>query len=134
MRSCRVTTGKLVKRTGVSNRPRYAWLRSTRRSAQWISTTFVQSANLIAIVAVISNLHPRTECPNRGKLLDCEADSLRCGGEPAIVDTLKPSATTALRNEQLSWREVVELHIRHIVRSSSLFLCHSIVRLSRSAC
>jgi hypothetical protein len=72
---------------------------STRRSAQWIFSTFVQSANLIAIVA--ANLHPRTECPNRGKLLDCEADSFRCRGEPTIVDTLMPPATTALWNEQL---------------------------------
>src|SRR6516165_12666023 len=113
MRSCRVTTGKLVNRIGVSNRPRYAWLRSTLPSGQRISTTFVQSANLIAIVAVISNLHPRTECPNRGKLLDCEADSFRCGSEPAIVDRLAQSATSTLRNEQLGRRVVVELHISH---------------------
>jgi hypothetical protein len=88
-------------------------------SAQWISNTFVETANLIAVVTAISNLHPRTECPNRRKLLDCEADSFRRGVEPSIVDRMAPPA---LWNEQLCGCVVVDLHIRQIVRSSSLSL------------
>ena len=88
-------------------------------SAQWISITFVETANLIAVVTAISDLHPRTECPNRRKLLDCEADSFGCGVEPSIVDRMAPPA---LWNEQLCGCVVVDLHIRQIVRSSSLSL------------
>jgi hypothetical protein len=76
-------------------------LRSSRRSAKRIFVTFVQSANLVAVIALISDPHPGTEGPDGGKLFDCEADSLRCSGEPAIIDRLAPSFTPTLRNEQL---------------------------------
>ena len=78
---------------------------------------FVQPANLIAVVAVISNLHPRTECPNRGKLLDCEADSFSGGGEPTIVYRLAPSATPRFGMNN-SAGESYSNSMCHIVRSS----------------
>jgi hypothetical protein len=34
---------------------------------------------------LISDPHPRTERPDGGKLLDCEADGLRCSGEPTLL-------------------------------------------------
>jgi hypothetical protein len=37
-----------------------------------IFVTFVQAANLITVIALISDPHPRAEVPNGGKLLDRE--------------------------------------------------------------
>ena len=66
-------------------RPEICGLNLGRRSAQRISATFVQPANFFAVVALISDLHPRAEGPESGKFLNGEADGLGGCGEATIT-------------------------------------------------
>ena len=44
--------------------------------------------DVVTVEAFISNLHPRAERADGGKILDSEADSIRGSGEATIIERL----------------------------------------------
>jgi hypothetical protein len=55
---------------------------------QRIIAAFVQLMDVVTVEAFISNLHPRAERADGGKILDSEADSIRGSGEATIIERL----------------------------------------------
>jgi len=60
-----------------------------------IIATLIKPANLIALEAFISDVHPTSaKCSDGRKFLDREADSLRRSGEPTITCWRAPRTNT----------------------------------------
>jgi hypothetical protein len=76
---------------------------------QRIVAALVQKMHFIAAKPLITNLHPRAERSQGGKVLDCKTNCFGRGGEPAIAERLAAS-TFELWHKQLGWRGVVECH------------------------
>jgi hypothetical protein len=56
---------------------------------------------LVAIEALVSDLHPSAKCPDRGHLLDCKSDSLGSRGEATVMGRRAPPDTLVLWHKQL---------------------------------
>ena len=73
---------------------------------QWVIVALVKALNVVAIEALVTDLHPGTQRAHGWKFLDGEPDRLRCGRKAAIAQLSWP----ALAHEQLSGYAVVESH------------------------
>src|SRR5262245_56867539 len=73
---------------------------------QWEIVALVKALNVVAIEALVADLHPGAQRDGR-QLLDGEPDRLRCGRKAAIAQRLSWPAL-ALCNEQLGGNAVVE--------------------------
>src|SRR5262249_10276430 len=67
-------------------------------ASQRIAIPFVQAMDFIAVIAVVTDQHPRAERPHGGEFFDCEPNGLRCCGEATIAKPL-PRTTLALGGE-----------------------------------
>src|SRR5215472_2406363 len=76
---------------------------------QWEIVALVKALNVIAIEALVTDLHPGSQCAHGRKLLDGEQDRLRCRRKAAIAQRLSWAAL-ALCHEQLGGYVVVECH------------------------
>src|SRR5262252_273391 len=76
---------------------------------QWIIVALVKPLNVVAIEALVTDLHPGTQRAHGRKFLDGELDRLRCGRKAAIAQRLSRPAL-ALAHEQLGGYAVVECH------------------------
>ena len=65
---------------------------------QWIIVALVKPLNVVAIEALVTDLHPGTQRAHGRKFLDGEPDRLCCGRKAAIAQLLSP--TLALAHEQ----------------------------------
>jgi len=79
---------------------------------QWVIVALVKALNVVAIEALVTDLHKRA---HGWKLLDGEPDRLRCGRKAAIAQLSWPAL--ALAHEQLSGYAVVECHSLAVLRS-----------------
>src|SRR5215470_7237379 len=75
---------------------------------QWIIVALVKPLNVVAIEALVTDLHPGTQRAHGRKFLDGEPDRLCCGRKAAIAQLLSP--TLALAHEQFGGYAVVERH------------------------
>src|SRR5215467_1732962 len=75
---------------------------------QWIIVALVKPLNVVAIEALVTDLHPGTQRAHGRKFLDGEPDRLCCGRKAAIAQLLSP--TLALAHEQFGGYAVVECH------------------------
>src|SRR5262252_7383133 len=75
---------------------------------QWIIVALVKPLNVVAIEALVTDLHPGTQRAHGRKFLDGEPDRLGCGRKAAIAQLLSP--TLALAHEQFGGYAVVECH------------------------
>ena len=82
---------------------------------QWVIVALVEALNVVAIEALVTDLHPGTQRAHGWKLLDGEPDRLRCGRKAAIARLSWPAL--ALAHEQLSGYAVVECHSLAVLRS-----------------
>src|SRR5262249_26079007 len=80
-----------------------------RTPLQWEIVALVKALNVVAIEALVTDLHPGSQCAHGRKLLDGEQDRLRCGRKAAIAQRLSWPALT-LGHEQLGGYAVVECH------------------------
>src|SRR4029077_17804549 len=80
-----------------------------RAPPQRIVAAVVKALNLLAVEAIVADLHPGPERAHGGIFLDREADRLGRGGEAAIAERLA-CAALALGHEQLGRSAVVERH------------------------
>src|SRR5262249_3122348 len=76
---------------------------------QWVTVALVQALDVVAIEALVTDLHPGTQRAHGRKFLDSEPDRLRCGRKAAIAQRLSCPAL-ALAHEQLGGDAVVESH------------------------
>ena len=76
---------------------------------QWEIVALVKASNVVAIEALVTDLHSGSQCAHGRKFLDGEPDRLRCGRKAAIARRLLWPAL-ALGNEQLGGHAVVEYH------------------------
>src|SRR5262245_65471150 len=76
---------------------------------QWEIVALVKALNVVAIEALVTDLHPGSQCAHGRKLLDGEPDRLRRGRKAAIAQRLSRAAL-ALCHEQLGGYVVVECH------------------------
>src|SRR5262245_65573165 len=76
---------------------------------QWEIVALIKALNVVAIEALVTDLHPGPQCAHGRKLLDGEQDRLRCGRKAAIAQRLSWAAL-ALCHEQLGGYVVVECH------------------------
>src|SRR5262249_61534762 len=67
---------------------------------QWEIVAVVKALNVVAIEALVADLHPGAQRAYGRQLLDGKPDRLRCGRKAAIAQPLS-WATLALCNEQL---------------------------------
>ena len=51
---------------------------------QWVIVAFVKALNVVAIEALVTDLHPGAQRAHARKFLDGEPDRLRCGRKAAI--------------------------------------------------
>jgi len=51
---------------------------------QWVIVALVQALNVVAIEALVTDLHPGAQRAHARKFLDGEPDRLRCGRKAAI--------------------------------------------------
>ena len=73
------------------------WWQSIRPTPlQWVIVAFVKALNVVAIEALVTDLHPGTQRAHGRKFLDGEPDRLRCGRKAAIA--------------QLSWLALALAH------------------------
>ena len=75
---------------------------------QWVIVALVKPLNVVAIEALVTDLHPGTQRAHGRKFLDGEPDRLGCGRKAAIAQLLSP--TLALAHEQFGGYAVVERH------------------------
>src|SRR6516162_1450843 len=80
-----------------------------RTPLQWVIVALVKALDVVAIEALVTDLHPGTQRAHGRKLLDSEPDRLRCGRKAAIAQRLSCPAL-ALAHEQLGGYAVVECH------------------------
>src|SRR5262250_4033207 len=78
-----------------------------RTPLQWEIVAVVKALNVVAIEALVADLHPGAQRAYGRQLLDGKPDRLRCGHKAAIAQPLS-WATLALCNEQLGGNAVVE--------------------------
>src|SRR5262249_41638373 len=71
-----------------------------RTPLQWVIVALVQALDVVAIEALVTDLHPGTQRAHGRKFLDSEPDRLRCGRKAAIAQRLSCPAL-ALTHEQL---------------------------------
>jgi hypothetical protein len=76
---------------------------------QWVIVALVKALDVVAIEALVTDLHPGTQRAHGRKFLDSEPDRLRCGRKAAIAQRLSCPAL-ALAHEQLGGYAVVESH------------------------
>ena len=76
---------------------------------QWIIVALVKPLNVVAIEALVTDLHPGTQRAHGRKFLDGKPDRLRCGRKAAIAQRLSWPAR-ALAHEQLGGYAVVECY------------------------
>src|SRR5215510_1300838 len=101
----------------LSRRHDHAVQMDTRESAveivpqmrQWVIVALVKALDVVAIEALVTDLHPGTQRAHGRKFLDGEPDRLRCGRKAAIAQRLSCPAL-ALAHEQLGGYAVVECH------------------------
>jgi len=94
---------------------------------QWIIVALVKPLNVVAIEALVTDLHPGTQRAHGRKFLDGEPDRLCCGRKAAIAQLLSP--TLALAHEQFGGYAVVE---RHSSRSAGFaFMLNPITEIDR---
>src|SRR5215510_6848 len=74
-----------------------------------VIVALVKALNVVAIEALVTDLHPGTQRAHGRKFLDGEPDRLRCGRKAAIAQRLSCPAL-ALAHEQLGGSAVVECH------------------------
>src|SRR5215471_18425554 len=74
---------------------------------QWIIVALVKPLNVVAIEALVTDLHPGTQRAHGRKFLDGEPDRLCCGRKAAIAQRLSWSVL-APWHEQLGGYVVVE--------------------------
>src|SRR5262249_5699601 len=74
-----------------------------------VNCCLVKALNVVAIEALVTDLHPSAQRAHGRKFLDGEPDRLRCGRKAAIVQGLSWPAF-ALCHEQLGRYAVVECH------------------------
>src|SRR5215510_5177981 len=74
-----------------------------------VIVALVKALNVVAIEALVTDLHPGTQRAHGRKFLDGEPDRLRCGRKAAIAQRLSCPAL-ALAHEQLGGYAVVECH------------------------
>ena len=55
---------------------------------QWVIVALVKALNVVAIEALVTDLHPGTQRAHGRKFLDSEPDRLRCGRKTAIAQRL----------------------------------------------
>ena len=55
-----------------------------RTPLQWVIVALVQALNVVAIEALVTDLHPGAQRAHARKFLDGEPDRLRCGRKAAI--------------------------------------------------
>src|SRR5215467_11426164 len=75
---------------------------------QWEIVALVKPSNVVAIEALVTDLHPGSQRAHGRKFLDGEPDRLCCGRKAAIAQLLSP--TLALAHEQFGGYAVVECH------------------------
>jgi hypothetical protein len=85
---------------------------------QGILVPLTQAVNILAVVALVSDLHLGAERADRG-----EADGLGGRGEATIAKSLPPGAP-ALSHKQLSRQAVIKRHSRLPAPYRGLFLLH----------
>jgi hypothetical protein len=78
-----------------------------RTPLQWEIVAIVKALNVVAIEALVADLHPGAQRAYSRQLLDGEPDRLRCGRKAAIAQPLSWAAL-ALCHEQLGRNAVVE--------------------------
>jgi len=78
-----------------------------RTPLQWVIVALVKALNVVAIEALVTDLHPGTQRAHRRKFLDRESDRLRCGRKPAIFPAAAATYPCAWP-EQLGGCAVVE--------------------------
>src|SRR6516164_6514523 len=78
-----------------------------RRPSQWVIIALVEALNVVAIEALVTDLHPGAQRAHGRKLLDGKPNRLRRGGKAAIAQRLSRPAL-ALAHEQLGGDAVVE--------------------------
>src|SRR5439155_4919673 len=78
-------------------------------AGQWIVAALVETLDVVTVETLVADLHPGAERADRGKILDCESDRLRGGGEAAITERLARTAL-AFGHEQFGRCAVVEFH------------------------
>jgi len=94
---------------------------------QWVIVALVKPLNVVAIEALVTDLHPGTQRAHGRKFLDGEPDRLGCGRKAAIAQLLSP--TLALAHEQFGGYAVVE---RHSSRSAGFaFMLNPITEIDR---
>src|SRR5262249_43996836 len=74
---------------------------------QWEIVVLVKALNVVAIEALVADLHPGAQRAYGRQLLDGEPNRLRCGRKAAIAQRLSWAAL-ALCHEQLGGNGVVE--------------------------
>src|SRR6516165_2363209 len=80
-----------------------------RTPLQRVIVALVKALDVVAIEALVTDLHPGTQRAHGRKFLDGEPDRLRCGRKAAIAQRLSCPAL-ALAHEQLGGYAVVECH------------------------
>src|SRR5215467_12412259 len=75
---------------------------------QWEIVALVKPSNVVAIEALVTDLHPGSQRAHGRKFLDGEPDRLCCGRKAAIAQLLSP--TLAHAHEQFGGYAVVECH------------------------
>src|SRR5262245_18856002 len=80
-----------------------------RTPLQWVIVALVKALDIVAIEALVTDLHPGTQRAHGRKFLDSEPDRLRCGRKAAIAQRLSCPAL-ALAHEPLGGYAVVECH------------------------
>src|SRR5262245_48728506 len=80
-----------------------------RTPLQWVIVALVQALNVVAIEALVTDLHPGTERAHGWKSLDSEPDRLCCGRKTAVAQRLSCPAL-ALGHDQVGRYAVIECH------------------------
>src|SRR5262245_33475628 len=88
----------------------------------------IVALNVVAIEALVTDLHPGTQRVHGRKFLDGEPDRLRCGRKTAITKRLS-SPALALAHEQFGGYAVVECHSLAVGRFA--FMLNSITEIDR---
>src|SRR6516162_1910615 len=101
-----------------------------RTPLQWVIVALVKALNVVAIEALVTDLHPGTQRTHGRKFLDGEPDRLRCGHKAAIAQRLSWPAL-ALAHEQLSGYAVVECHGLAVLSRRFAFMLNSITEIDQ---
>ena len=60
------------------------WQSIRQTPLQWVIVALVKAFNVVAIEALVTDLHPHAQRAHGRKFLDGEPDRLRCGRKAAI--------------------------------------------------